>query len=474
MLLAQIEGFVEIARQGNMGRAAQALSISQPALSARLQALEEELGAGLFRRTHAGMVLTPAGRAFLPHADRAIEAIRSGGSLVRQLEHGVVGELALAVAPAVSAYVLPEILVRFTERHPNVRLLVRTGHSEEIVDLVARGEVELGIVRQLRDARVRSRPLYEDELILVARPDHPFAIAGTVDVSEISHAQLILFDRTSSYYDVTNALFRIAGVVPRGVTEVDNIEAAKRMVERGLGVALLPGTAIADSLSGGLLREIELAGTGTIRRRIVAVERLGARPASPFLDDPVGTPRADPGAHPAGAADRRRRLSRCANRAKQIHRRADLIQPRGCRQDPRPGRGNTAASRDHSHLEQFELGRSSQRRDVATGRTHRHRPTDQVVVAEGALESAPTAEFHIERLGLQRGVGHPAALGEHPERLPQRGLSDARGVPHANELDRPPGRATLAFADELGDQRHLMHGGDPRQIRSRAWWHGPR
>ncbi len=283
MLLAQVEGFVEIARQGNMGRAAQALSISQPALSARLQALEEELGAGLFRRTHAGMVLTPAGRAFLPHADRAIEAIRSGSTLVRQLEHGVVGELALAVAPAVSAYVLPEILVRFTERHPNVRLLVRTGHSEEIVDLVARGEVELGIVRQLRDARVRSRPLFEDELVLVARPDHPFAIAGAVDVSEISQAQLILFDRTSSYYDVTNALFRIAGVIPRGVTEVDNIEAAKRMVERGLGVALLPGTAIADSLAGGLLREIELAGTETIRRQIVAVERLEARPAWPFL-----------------------------------------------------------------------------------------------------------------------------------------------------------------------------------------------
>ena len=214
MLLAQVEGFIEIARQGNMRRAAYALSIGQPALTARLQALEEELGAALFRRTHSGMVLTPAGRAFLPHADRAMEAIRSGRSLVRELEQGVIGELALAVAPAVSAYVLPEILVRFTERHPDVRLLVRTGHSEEIVDLVAHGQVELGIVRQIRDARVRSRPLYEDELVLVARPDHPFAAAGAVDVSEISHAQLILFDRTSSYYDVTNALFRVAGVYP--------------------------------------------------------------------------------------------------------------------------------------------------------------------------------------------------------------------------------------------------------------------
>lgn len=283
MLLSQVEGFIEIARQGNMRRASYALSIGQPALTARLQGLEAQLGTELFRRTHSGMVLTPAGRAFLPYADRAVEAIRSGGSLVRELEHGVIGELALAVAPAVSAYVLPEILVRFTERHPDVRLLVRTGHSEEIVDLVAHGQVELGIVRQIRDARVRSRPLFEDELILVARPDHPFALAGAVDVAEISHAQLILFDRTSSYYDVTNAFFRVAGVIPRGVTEVDNIEAAKRMVERGLGVALLPGTAVADALAAGLLREIELAGTTPIRRRIVAVERLGASPASPFL-----------------------------------------------------------------------------------------------------------------------------------------------------------------------------------------------
>jgi len=282
MLLAQIEGFIEIARLGNMRRAADALSISQPALTARLQALEEELAAPLFRRTHTGMILTPAGRAFLPHADRAIAAILSGGSLVRELEHGVVGELALAVAPAVSAYVLPEILVRFTEKHPDVRLRVRTGHSEEIVDLVVRGEVELGIVRQLRDARVHSRPLYEDELVLVTRPDHPFADTGSVDVAEISHVQLILFDRTSSYFEVTNALFRAAGVVPRGITEVDNIEAAKRMVERGLGVALLPGTAVADALSTGSLREIELGGAATIRRQIVAVERPGARSTSSF------------------------------------------------------------------------------------------------------------------------------------------------------------------------------------------------
>ena len=153
-----------------------------------------------------------------------------------------------------------------------------------ILDLVDRGEVELGIVRQLRDERFRSSPLYEDELVLIARPDHPFAQAGRIDVSEVKHAQLILFDRTSSYYDLTNAMFRAAGVIPRGITEVDNIEAAKRMVERGLGVALLPGTAVADDLAAGAVREVGLGGAAAIRRQIVAVERLGARPTSAFSD----------------------------------------------------------------------------------------------------------------------------------------------------------------------------------------------
>lgn len=274
MLLANVESFLEVARQGNMRRAAETIYISQPTLTARIQALEAELGATLFRRSRSGMTLTAAGRAFVPYAERALESLRGGTALVRDVERGVAGELAIGAAAAVSAYVLPELLARFTAEHPDVRLLVRTGHSEEIVDAVVRGEVALGLVRELRDSRVSSRPLYEDELVLVARPDHSFAERGRIDVRRLGEARLILFDRTSSYYGLTNTLLRQAGVSPQGIMELDNIEAAKRMVERGLGVALLPGTAVADALATGFLVRVELMGAGPIRRRIVAVERV--------------------------------------------------------------------------------------------------------------------------------------------------------------------------------------------------------
>jgi len=285
MLHAQIEGFVAVAREGNLRRAAERLYISQPALTARIQGLERDLKTPLFRRTRTGMVLTHAGRAFLPYAERSLESLRGGAALVSELAEGVTGELVIGSAPAVSAYVLPELLARYSARHPDVRLLVRTHHSEELVAMVVRGEIHLAVVRELRDARVRMRPLFEDELVLVARPDHPFAIAGAVDIDAIHRAQLILFDRTSSYYDLTQALFRSMGVVPRGVMELDNIEAAKRMVERGLGVALLPGTAVAGSLESGSLCEVRLEGAPPIRRRMVLVERgRGAQPetVAPF------------------------------------------------------------------------------------------------------------------------------------------------------------------------------------------------
>jgi DNA-binding transcriptional LysR family regulator len=224
------------------------------------------------------MELTDAGRAFLPYAERAIAALRDGSDLVGELARGGAGELVIGAAPAISTYVLPGLLVRFAAVHPNVRLSVRTGHSEEIVELAVRDEIGVGLVRAIRHPLLEETTLYEDELVLVVEPEHPFAASGTVGIERVAESRLILFDRTSSYYDLTNALFRQAGVAPRGVMELDNIDAAKQMVGQGLGVALLPYTAVASELADGRLRAVTVAGTEPIRRRIVAIRRSDLGP----------------------------------------------------------------------------------------------------------------------------------------------------------------------------------------------------
>ena len=116
MQLAQVEGFLEVARRTNISRAAEALFITQPALSARLRALEAEVGSPLFRRGRRGMALTDAGRAFLPYAERAVRALQDGAGAVERLP--MTDELVLGAAPAISTYVLPGLLVRFEAAPP--------------------------------------------------------------------------------------------------------------------------------------------------------------------------------------------------------------------------------------------------------------------------------------------------------------------------------------------------------------------
>jgi len=273
VLLTQIEAFLTVAERRTVSEAATVLYVTQPALTTRIKNLERELGVDLFVRTPRGMRLTAEGRAFRSHAQRAVQSLAEGRQLLRELRDGRVGELLVGAAPAISTYVLPLVLRRFQASFPNVHLIVRTGHSEEILDLVLREQVHVGLVRELPHAATIARPLYEDEIVLVVHPGHRFAELRTIDVRELAGERLILFDRTSSYFVLTSTFFREAGVVPRGVMELDNVDATKKMVEHGLGIAFLPYTAVRVELASGSLQEVAIAGYEPVRRPIVAIRR---------------------------------------------------------------------------------------------------------------------------------------------------------------------------------------------------------
>jgi DNA-binding transcriptional LysR family regulator len=274
--LVQVEGFLEVARRGSVSRAAEALFITQPTLTARLQALERELGTSLFLRTSHGMRLTDAGRAWIPFAERALRALVDGRDALEQVMTASAGHLMLAAAPAVSTYVLPELLERFVQTHPRVEVSVRTGHSEDVVELVLRDEVQLGLGRKIRHPEIELRPFHNEDLVLVCAPEHPFTQLTSVTMAQVAAEKLIMFDRTSSYYEITQGAFLSAGVSLRGLMELDSIEAAKKMVERDLGVALLPGTAVAREIAGGTLRAVRMKDAPPMQNTIVAYRRRDA------------------------------------------------------------------------------------------------------------------------------------------------------------------------------------------------------
>ncbi len=273
MLLKQIEAFVEVVRCGTVSRAAEVLGVTQPALTARLHALEREIRQVLFVRSGRGVRLTDAGRVFQPHAERALMAVADGRSAIADLASGRAGKLVIGATGSVSSYVLPKVLKRFRTEHPLVELTVKTGHSEQVLNMVRSELVELAIIRELRFDDVDVIPLYEDELMLVTHPSHPFARRGSVRLADVVAEGLVVFDQVSSYYELTQALFVGAGVPPRMTMELDNFEAAKKMLEEGLGVALLPTVSVARELELGQLASVPIIDAGPVHRRMVVIRR---------------------------------------------------------------------------------------------------------------------------------------------------------------------------------------------------------
>lgn len=268
MEIDQIETFLAVGTFGGFRRAAAALRVTQPAVSARIKALERSLGVPLFERSQRGLGLSAAGRALRPHAEELLRVV----ARVRQAIHGIRpatgGALQIAAALSICTYLLPDVLKRFQAAHPNVMVIVRSGHSKEVLEMVLREEAEIGLARSLHHPAVETVTLREDPLILVGHRSHWPPRARRARLEEVADRPLIFFDRGSSDWTLSHGLFRRAGLVPNVVLEVETIETAKRMVERGLGLAFLPHLAVAREVRRGTLIPIEIVDADPLSRSL--------------------------------------------------------------------------------------------------------------------------------------------------------------------------------------------------------------
>jgi DNA-binding transcriptional LysR family regulator len=280
MELAQLETFLAVGTFGGFRRAAAALRVTQPAVSARIKALEAALGTPLFARGRGGLALSPAGRALRPHAEQILHGVALARQAVHQLRPASAGALQIAAALSICAYLLPDVLQRFRAHSPGVLVTVRAGHSKEVLEMVLAGEAEIGLARSLQHPAVETVSLGEDPLVLVQRRAHPVLAARRAPLAAIADRPLVFFDRGSSDWTLTHGLFRRAGLVPNVTLEVETIETAKRMVERGLGLAFLPRLAVAGELRRGVLVAVALADAEPLRRSLDVVHPRH-RPLSP-------------------------------------------------------------------------------------------------------------------------------------------------------------------------------------------------
>lgn len=259
MDIRQLEAFVAVVRTGSFRKAAEALYLSQPSLSARVQALERTLRQALFFRRGRGVLLTEAGKALLPYAEQVLDTVRQAKQAVESMGSLTNGRLTVGSARVIGTYVLPGILEEFRKHFPGIVVAIRTGRSSEVLQWVANGEVSVGLARSLVHPEVASFHLYDEEIVLVTHPDHPFARRRQVTIQEVARQPLILYDRESSYFVLIDEVCRKAGIVPWVLMHLDSVEATKQMVERGLGISFLPRSSLKRETQEGTLVVVPLA-----------------------------------------------------------------------------------------------------------------------------------------------------------------------------------------------------------------------
>lgn len=287
MDFGQIEAFTQVATHNSFSRAAEVLQLTQPSITARIQALERELGEELFERGGRGVKLTDAGRVFLPYVEHILQLLQEGRDAVEEVRNVQLGSLRLGSAITISTYVLPGILHQFCQEFPGVDVVIRTGRSEQVLNMLVSDEVQVGIIRSLSAPDVESIPLYDDEIVLVANPEHRFAQTDGATIAEAAREPIVLFDRGSSYYGMIHDLFRKAAVIPNVAMELDSLEATKRMVEQGLGIALVPIATVQREIDAGVLVRIPLTDVQPIKRPISLVYRKNrkrSRTVQAFID----------------------------------------------------------------------------------------------------------------------------------------------------------------------------------------------
>jgi DNA-binding transcriptional LysR family regulator len=283
----QIEAFLQVSEHRSFSRAAEVLQLTQPSITARIQSLERELGEELFERSGRGVRLTDAGNAFLPYVERILQTLREGRDAVDEVRNVQLGSLRVGSAITISTYVLPGILHTFTQRYPGLDVIIRTGRSEQVLQMLLTDEIQVAIARSLASPEVESVHLYDDEIVLAVNPEHQFAGTGKATVADAAMEPIVLFDRGSSYYGMINNFFRQAGVIPNVAMELDSLEATKRMVEEGLGIALVPLVTIERELEAGILVKVHLVDAEPLSRPISLVYRKNRkrpRAAQAFID----------------------------------------------------------------------------------------------------------------------------------------------------------------------------------------------
>jgi DNA-binding transcriptional LysR family regulator len=273
--LVDLKAFVAVAELGSFNRAAKAVNLSQPALTRRIQKLEEGLGAPLLERSTRHVALTMVGREFVPKVRRFLDEFEASMLGIRDLGARSSGLVSVASVPTAVFYFLPRTISRFSEAYPRIRVRILDLGANEGLEAVARGEADFGInFIGASHPEIEFTPLAVDPFVLTCRHDHPLAGREQVIWKELANHRVITVGRTSgNRILIDNALSR-HGLGLNWSYELSHLSGSLGLVEAGLGVAVLPKLAT-PAAGHPIIQTVPLV-EPEVTRTIGVVQRRGA------------------------------------------------------------------------------------------------------------------------------------------------------------------------------------------------------
>ena len=261
LTLSQLRTFQTVARLNSFSRAADELHLTQPAVSSQIVALENALKVKLFDRLGKTIALTQSGYVVLSCAEDIYQRL---GEMQRELDDlGELksGTLNIGASLLVGVHVLPEMLASFKKKWPLINLVVRVLPARQVIDLIVRNELDIGLIGEgvhISDERIATKPILEDELVVILPPDHPLADKETVSIQDLEDEAFVLPDRDSASGESLYEGIRAAGIQLYSVLEFGTTGAVKRAVEAGLGISVVSRYAVLREIQDGRLKFVRL------------------------------------------------------------------------------------------------------------------------------------------------------------------------------------------------------------------------
>lgn len=260
MDLRNVQTFVHIARELSFAKAAQILHLSQPSVTARIQALESELGKSLFIRQHRGIQLSKEGEAFYSFALQMLEIEKAAEEKLKSLNDELQGKIIIGATATCSLYLLPEMLAKLWQKHPQIEFQVVTGNTSHITELLMQNQVDLGMVSSdVKKKQIKQINLCLHDFDLVCGPNHPLVQQGKVSIEELVEMPLVTYEQNSDVWKKIKKLFAQHDASPNVVMQLNQIEAAKEMVHASsCCVGMFPHISVKRDLSLGRLVKLKV------------------------------------------------------------------------------------------------------------------------------------------------------------------------------------------------------------------------